>query len=231
MRQLNGWWIPNENDALCKEITVSGYQTPQREKILDFLKKNNCPFKHCLDIGSHIGLWSKPLLDHFKRITAFEPVPILYECYEKNIQDDRVTLYKLALGSKKGKINLKFNHTDTGGTHVSPDGNTEVYIDMLDNFNLGKVDYIKMDVEGYEFEVLKGATTLLAKQSPILHLELKIGSLQRWSLSKDVVKQWLGTHGYKQVLKIGNEFIFSKNKEKNEKLSSHKVTNLHTTMI
>jgi hypothetical protein len=83
-------------------------------------------------------------------------------------------------------------------------------MDMLDNFDLGKVDYIKMDVEGYESQVLKGATQLLAEQSPVIHLELKMASLKRWNLDKDSVRAWLADKGYQQALKIKSEFVFCK---------------------
>jgi FkbM family methyltransferase len=205
-----GWYLPNENDALVQEVTTAGYQIQQRQAIMDLLIKRHCEFEHCLDIGAHVGLWSKPLLDHFEKITAFEPMPVLHQCFEKNVPLDRVTLHKVALGATQGKIKINLDHTDTGGTHISPDGNTEVEMDMLDNFDLGKVDYIKMDVEGYESQVLKGATKLLAEQSPVIHLELKMASLKRWNLDKDSVRAWLADKGYQQALKIKSEFVFCK---------------------
>jgi len=150
------------------------------------------------------------LLDHFKQVTAFEPRPILLQCFEKNVPLDRVTLYKLALGSETGKIRINLDQNDTGGTHINPEGNTDVDMDMLDNFDLGQVDYIKMDVEGYESEVLKGATALMAEQSPVIHLELKLASLKRWGNDKHSVRRWMSSHGYEQVLKIRSEFVFCK---------------------
>lgn len=208
--QKNGWYLPNENDALVKEVNEQGYQIQQRNSIMALLRERGCEFKHCLDIGAHVGLWSRPLLDHFDKITAFEPIPILNECYEKNVPLERVALYKVALGAEKKTITINVDQTDSGGTHITPEGNTQVQMDKLDNFQLAQVDYIKMDVEGYESEVLKGATKLLTEQSPVIHLELKNKSLKRLGLSKDSVRRWLSDRGYVQVLKIQNEFVFCK---------------------
>ena len=208
LHYTNGWYVPNKNDALGKELSAGGYQSAQRQAIIDLLTQRGCEFNHCLDIGAHIGLWTKPLLDHFKQVTAFEPIPILNQCFEKNVPAERVTLYKIALGSETGRIKVNLDDENTGNTHISPEGNIQVDMDRLDNFDLGKVDYIKMDVEGYELEVLKGAVGLLDKQSPVIHLELKMGNLRRLGLDKDKVRYWLGLIGYKQVLKSKSEYVF-----------------------
>lgn len=205
-----GWYLPNKDDALVREVSPEGYQITQRNAIIDLLKQRDCRFEHCVDIGAHVGLWSRPLLDHFNRLTAFEPISILNECYEKNVPLERVSLHKVALGAEKKTITINVDQTDSGGTHITPNGNTQVEMDKLDNFDLGQVDYIKMDVEGYESEVLKGAVNLLDTQSPVIHLELKMASLSRWGLDKDAVRSWLADKGYQQVLKIKSEFVFCK---------------------
>lgn len=206
----DGWYLPNKDDILLSQVSEQGYQISQRNQIIDLLKQKGCEFKHCLDIGAHVGLWSRPLLDHFDKITAFEPIAILNECYEKNVPLERVSLHKVALGAEKKTITINVDQTDSGGTHITPNGNTQVEMDKLDNFDLGQVDYIKMDVEGYESEVLKGAVNLLDTQSPVIHLELKMASLSRWGLDKDAVRSWLADKGYQQVLKIKSEFVFCK---------------------
>ena len=93
---------------------------------------------------------------------------------------------------------------------MNPAGNYTAQIRRLDDFNLSNIDYIKMDAEAYELEILKGANILLKIQSPIVHLEMKSKALSQFNLTKQDVRDWLSKLGYKQVLKIANEFVFVK---------------------
>jgi FkbM family methyltransferase len=186
------------------------FQRNHRDIILKFLKKNNCKFRHCCDVGAHIGIWSNDFVQQFEWVHAFEPIEELRNCYEKNVTKSNYTLYPFGLGSSETEIKLQYAPEHGSNTQVNPLGNYTSQIRKLDNLNLPNIDYIKMDAEGYELEILKGATNLLLTQSPIIHLEMKLGTLSQFHLTKHDVRSWLLKFNYKQALKIINEFVFVK---------------------
>jgi hypothetical protein len=64
-----------------------------------------------------------------------------------------------------------------------PDPAGEVPVVLLDSLPLGKVDFIKIDAEGMEMQVLAGAATIIAAQHPVLYVEVVdegIGEFMAW---------------------------------------------------
>lgn len=143
-----------------------------------------------IDIGANLGIMSYHLSKSLKvsKIHAFEPVPsnllvlrkILAKYKLKNIE-----LYSFALGDKKGSIEmvLPYNgktimqglsHVVHESIHEWNDGERfDVSIDTLDNlFNGKRIQGIKMDVENFEYFVLKGGEKLIDTNLPIIYTEL-----------------------------------------------------------
>lgn len=204
------WIFPVDNDDIIPEMTGKVYQQNHRDIILKFLKDQGCKFRNCCDIGAHIGIWSCDFVKHFEWVHAFEPIAELRLCYEKNITQSNYTLYPFGLGNFNQEVRFQYNPEHSKNTQVNPAGNYTAQIRRLDDFNLSNIDYIKMDAEAYELEILKGANILLKIQSPIVHLEMKSKGLSQFNLTKQDVRDWLSKLGYKQVLKIANEFVFVK---------------------
>lgn len=203
-RSGRDWIFPNGN----KDANIS--QEKHRDIIIEFLKTNNCKFRHCCDVGSHIGTWSDYFVEEFQWVYAFEPIEELRNCFKKNIQQSNYTLYPFGLGNSTTDIKFQYDSEKSGVTQVNTSGNYTAKICKLDDLNLKNVDYIKMDAEGYELEILKGAADLLKNQSPILHIEMKLKNLAKFNLNKHDVRNWLYELNYDQALKVHNEFIFVK---------------------
>lgn len=125
-----------------------------------------------IDIGAYYGdsaiWWAKK----FKvKVIAFEPLPGAFKELTQNLKlnhvEDRVTAYNLALGSGEkitggmGKGTM-FNYTDREQTLETK---------RLDDFKFEKVNIIKIDVEGFEYEVLKGAVNTIKRFHPKIILE------------------------------------------------------------
>jgi len=211
MVKIADWHWPVDNDNLIP--IGKEYQKKYRDAILKFLKDNNCKFRNCCDVGAHTGIWSIDFIEHFKWVYAFEPIKELRSCYEKNITKKNYTLYPFGLGNSNEDILFLYNPENSGGTQVNSQGNYKASIKRLDELSLQNIDYIKIDAEAYELEILKGATKLLTEQSPIIHLEMKLDTLSRFNLSKNDIRQWLANFNYKQALKIANEFVFIKSEQ------------------
>ena len=134
---------------------------------------NKHTLKNCVDVGSHVGFWSKDFTELFEYTYAFDPIPQVRECYVKNITNSNYTLYPYGLGKEEKKISVLYSPKETGNTHASEKGNLDVEIKTLDSFNLDNIDYIKIDAEGYEIEVVEGAKNLIEKCKLFIHINRK----------------------------------------------------------
>ncbi len=130
-----------------------------------------------LDIGANIGMTAAIMSSvvHEGNIYAFEPGPKVFEELEANCDRNNlanVHAHQLAISDKPGTVN--FSEASAYG-HLDSDGAVTVEADTVDNvvrtLGLVAVDFIKIDVEGYEWPVLRGATEVLALHKPLVYME------------------------------------------------------------
>ena len=138
-------------------------QSMQRYHAVSFVKK----WRVCLDIGSNVGQWTRPLAKKFKQVVCFEPNPNFRECFNKNITEQNVTLYPYGLSDKEHAASQEFNST------VIDDQPGDIKMKTLDSYNFSKVDLVKIDVDGYEIPLLNGARETLTNNTPVINIEMK----------------------------------------------------------
>jgi hypothetical protein len=92
------------------------------------------------------------------------------------------------------KPKLHLEHHD----HVKFEGTEEVEVDLLDNYELSDVNFMNMDVQGYELEVLKGAKETL-KQIDYVYCEVNRGELYENNAMIEEIDEYLGTYGFERV--------------------------------
>ena len=78
--------------------------------------------------------------------------------------------------------------------------------------NLPKIDYIKVDTEGFEIEVLKGGEKMIEEYKPFIHVEVKGKVLVKQGLSSDDVDDYLKSLNYKEVFRISSERVYAQQK-------------------
>jgi FkbM family methyltransferase len=153
--------------------------------ILDRILKSD---SNCVDIGCHKGeildaiLKRSPKGHHF----AFEPLPYLFENLKKKYSSGKVSVYSLALYDTKGETT--FQHVVDAPAYsgirrrkyASDVQVTELKVqtDLLDNIIPGDevIDFIKIDVEGAEFHVIKGGSQTIKRCKPIIIFEFGLGA-------------------------------------------------------
>jgi FkbM family methyltransferase len=169
------------------------------------------PIEYILDVGAHVGLWSRPMMHraNTKYIWAFEPNQLVRECYVLNMGGfDNYSIYPFALGDKNRKGHLNVETDNSGNTNIHPTKNGDTEIRTLDSFNFEHIDYIKVDVEGFEYNFLKGAVDTLNRCRPFVHLEMKSKNMRN---SKEEFTRFMKNIGYSQVLKVGAEVLYDYN--------------------
>jgi FkbM family methyltransferase len=129
-------------------------------------------FRTALDIGAHVGLWARGLTKKFDKVVAFEPCDQFADILLKNAPKVH-TVHRCALGWREGHVAMEVEHDNTGSTHVDRGKVGLIPMFPLDHFNLTDVDLIKIDVEGYELDVIKGAVETLKNNDPVLIVEQK----------------------------------------------------------
>jgi FkbM family methyltransferase len=163
-----------------------------------------------VDIGAHIGLWSFNLCHWFKRVEAFEPVENHRACFEKNLLGERtglaaLSLHAVALGAHEGKVGMSVNPTSTGDSWVK--GTGEIPLRTLDSFGLEDVDLIKIDAEGYEENIVRGAGETIARCRPVVIVEQKRDMASKFGLQPQGAVVLLKSMGYRQHVEIGGDYI------------------------
>lgn len=140
-----------------------------------------------IDVGANLGfmalLFSR-LVGAEGKVLAFEPSGRTFDKLEKNIRENNlsnVTCFNLGCGSQPTTSEL-YNVSGFSGhnslskpTAESSDVQAEsIQVVRLDDHaeNIGKIGFIKIDTEGYESEVLLGATEILKSKRPVVYLEL-----------------------------------------------------------
>ena len=166
----NYWVLYGSHDEPKYFKDAPGGQREQREASLRYVSN----YRNALDIGSNIGQWTRPLSKLFDTVICFEPNPNFRECFDKNITESNVILHPYALSShehtaEQGKTDTHLNHT-VGDTEPR-DGDIECR--ALDSFKFAKVDYVKIDVDGFEVPLLEGAKETLTINSPVINIEMK----------------------------------------------------------
>jgi FkbM family methyltransferase len=144
-----------------------------------FLAENDHPV--IIDCGSNIGmsiLYFKTLYPE-SRIVAFEPGREAYMCLEKNIKDNHlssVSLHNCALSDKEGEIDLYYDPSNLGALCMSIKPQrlykekVKVKTELLSKYINEDVDFLKMDIEGAELEVI----TELAKAKKLKSIKQMI---------------------------------------------------------
>ena len=160
-----------------------------------------------IDAGAHIGTWTVPLAARFSFVDAFEPHAPNFECIEKNAgQLINVTLHPVALGSQQGRCRIMNLGANSGCGFATQGGDALVM--PLDEFNFVDIDFIKIDVEGYEGHVLAGARSLLARCRPAVFFEDNGVGLANYGAAWIDPKAILADFGYVRKARIAKNELW-----------------------
>jgi FkbM family methyltransferase len=203
IEKVNGFWVPS-NDVHIEDWK-SGKPFTQNKCLLQFLdycKLENKKFNHILDIGAWVGTWSMAMNQYCGRVIAFEPDSLHYECLVKNTSDD-IETHQLAVGAEQKMISLSEDDF-TQSRRVIGDGTIPMI--NIDSLGLEDIDLIKIDVEGYEMEVLKGAENTL-KNIQYIMIELN-NNTKKYGSSNKIIEKYIRSLGFKLLMEHWPDKVF-----------------------
>ncbi|MGH9439860.1 MAG: FkbM family methyltransferase [Terriglobia bacterium] len=155
-----------------------------------------------IDAGAHIGYYSLLLSRQVGaegRIISFEPVPSTYQFLQRNLLlngASNVHAVRSAVGDKAGPVPMRFGKgLRMGWSSVDEAAESKVPCTTIDSETvsraLQKVDFIKIDVEGYEPNLLRGASKTIKDFRPTLMLEVNAARLRSHGSSPSEVLETL----------------------------------------
>jgi FkbM family methyltransferase len=205
MKKVNGGaWIPDDEEDRVMLGAGVKYQSNKLLAALPYCKRA----RTAIDAGAHCGLWTVQLAQYFERVEAFEPLQRHIECWKKNASWKLTNhLHEVALGEKDSSCGMHLVERMSARSHVN--GGSEYKMNRLDDYEFENVDFIKVDVEGYELFVLKGAEQTLLKYKPCVVVEQKPHHGGKYGLSDTAAVDYLKSLGAEVRAEIVGDFIMS----------------------
>lgn len=121
-----------------------------------------------IDVGAHVGFVSRQLCEHFDKVIAFEPVLENCDCFRENCPE--AELIKMALGDTIGVAGMHNPKPINSGAWEVCEGDTTL-VTTPDSFPMEHIDLIKIDTQGSEAAILRGARKTLRQHRPVLIVE------------------------------------------------------------
>lgn len=208
MRECSGFLLPDNAGHVEDYLRRFGgvYQAVQRRRSLEYVTGWEC----AVDVGAHVGLWSRELVERFRRVIAFEPMAEHREFLARNVPSGRLVIVPVALGNSVGTVSLE---TQGGLVLAHHQG---AFPDMaplakLDDFHLSRLDYLKIDTDGFDLEVLQGAEQTLRRHMPIVVVEEKFVGQRRFDQPRYAVIRFLEQIGARVLERVGDDFVLGWN--------------------
>jgi FkbM family methyltransferase len=159
-------------------------RNPHYEKEYWLLPEICRPDANAVDVGGNTGLYAYYLSKLVKVVHIFEPNPICLERLER-LRRRNMVIHEVALSDHRGEATMRFDPNNDGVGTIEErnrlDNNAgirsvverSVKVCPLDDLNLQDVAFMKVDVEGHEPSVLRGAMQLIGAQKPVLLIEIE----------------------------------------------------------
>jgi len=201
MTEINGWHLPGADNYFAPflEGTAPKRNGFQREHLL-------AAFEHvrawnvAIDVGAYVGFWTLDMAERFEQVFAFEPCPDSFECLCRNMAEfPHVATARAAVGDHSGVCSMVYDPLrNTGSRFVDPKGDGVTML-ALDDLKFETCDLLKIDVEGFEPMVLKGARKLIKRFKPVVIMETDKRFGARFGLINSEAKHMILSMGYREV--------------------------------
>lgn len=193
---------------------VGSYHYRPDAKELSFISNCCSNAEYVIDIGANMGVMSCLFgrSTSLGAVHSFEPHPVTFASLEKNINRNNlsnVQCHNFAVGKTTGMVSFT-NHSSPASNRVGKGANSiQVAMTTLDEFSevqkAQRIDFLKIDVEGAELDVLEGAHRLFKSQAVGSGLiEICPGNLNIFGVTVDNIIDWLDGVGY-ELREINNE--------------------------
>jgi FkbM family methyltransferase len=198
--ELEGWIWPYK-DVKC-------WPWLQNEKDLPDIIASECEHKRVIvEAGGNAGFYVKAYAALFDTVYTFEPDNLNFFCLSQNVREKNVIKMQACIGHSRKQVSMITSRGNIGMYHVDRQVTGIIPIIQVDDLNLEICDCIHFDIEGFEFEALKGSIETIKRCKPVIALEWMDHS-KKFDAGNDVIESWLTDLGYRAVKEIYHEKIF-----------------------
>lgn len=213
MRRAGDWWLPGADAYFAPFLEAAdGFQLDHLEAALAHCRSWRC----AIDGGAHVGTWTVAMAMRFAHVYAFEPAADTFSCLTRNVSERGLTnviAMNVALGAESGVCVVTDDVTRVGNTGarylkaLNGAGGSRVSVLALDEMGLTTVDFVKLDLEGYEHFALRGAEQTIRQCRPVVVVEEKnFGG--RYGQAAGAASALLRDWGAREVARAGKDVIF-----------------------
>ena len=165
------------------------------------------------DVGANVGEYAQHISKTFPNATiwCFEPIAATYAVLETNTKKLNVRCHQIGLAAENHEMTVAIDQSNRSDMHSlahpvhtqNPDLAEEtITLKTLDFFcqqkTIAEIDYLKIDTEGYDLEVLKGATNLLQNQQvAFVEVEVSMNPENTYHIDFASVKNFMESHQYR----------------------------------
>lgn len=223
-------WAYSGDSFYMQRLSGAPYQKQNLIRLRDLVPSP----RTVVDIGMNVGMNTIEYATFAKAVHGFEPVPETHELAVENIRMNKesyskdkewypnasleltanIDTYNVALGYEEDTLEMAIMANDGHNRILSEDETTNyptvsVPVHLLDNYNFADVDIIKVDVEGYELNVLRGAVETIKKNRPIVQVETVLKQPKRYGTELDDLMLFFANLNYVPTTSTG-ELLCSK---------------------
>lgn len=178
-----------------------------------------------IDIGANVGFYSlfaAKKVGKSGKVLSFEPFPLNVQRLKRNItlnNFSQIKVVPMAIGNNSGKLDLYYSEHDQNLGTVSGFGNTTSHSVTVDLIRLDdyiekhtpeRIDVIKIDIEGAEYDALLGMKQTLAKFKPAILIEISPDILAKTNKTADDIKDILFQLNYKITAHHSHNYLFER---------------------
>ena len=219
-------------------ISPSDPTSISKKKIKKYLPSNPV----IVDCGAHIGADSIEFskISPNSKIYCFEPIPSIFDNLKKTTRKySNITCFQLALGSENCEVDIYVSsgNSDASSSLLPPSGHLSSHPDVffdekikvncqtLDTWaeenNIKKIDFLWLDMQGYELNMLKASIQALSQVS-VIHTEVSLVDTYEGAPLYDEMREWLFSYGFEVKIEaipkdsdMGNVLFVKKKSETN----------------
>lgn len=168
-----------------------------------------------IDVGGHIGSTSIPYSKLFSNVVAFEPNKKTHDFFLENINLNKIpniTLYNKGVFHKNAYCKvIQHGGGNSGCFYIKEcerDDADSIEVVRLDDMQLSNVDFLKIDTEGSELNVLEGAVDLISNNKPLIQVETNYCSSTYFGYEKEKIYDFFRQNNYKIFDDDGSNPLF-----------------------
>ncbi len=182
------------------------------------------------DVGAHIGFYSlllARLVGPEGKVISYEPVPYTHALLRANLRRNAATnvlAHPVSVGAQAARVRiapapggrLGWSLIDAAGELAAPATTLDAEVERL---QIQRVDFIKVDVEGYEMEVMTGAQMVLRRHRPVVMYEINPQALAKHGTSEAELAEFFLARGY-AIYQAGRKGLLPRERAATESYSN-----------